>query len=283
MRKLKKLLVLLVAVEVLCTNGFHSEFPNLVIGCTKILAQGAVKKVSEFGDSLLRPESETQAAEEDSIASKTASKKTSTYKLKQGTITVPKYNGSPYAVINDNKPFFTKKQKKKTNAFEIYKKLDDLGRCGTAFANLCPELMPTEERGEIGMVKPSGWHTVKYDCITDGKYLYNRCHLIGFQLAGENANEKNLITGTRYLNVEGMLPFENEVADYIHETGNHVLYRVTPVFKGKDLVARGVLMEAYSVEDKGEGICFNVFCYNVQPHISIRYSDGYSSLKETEK
>ena len=137
------------------------------------------------------------------------------------------------------------------------------------------EIMPTEERGSIGMVKPTGWHTVKYDCITD-RYLYNRCHLIGYQLAGENANEKNLITGTRYLNVDGMLPFENEVADYVDETDNHVLYRVTPVFSDDNLVASGVIIEAKSVEDKGAGVQFNVYCYNVQPGISIDYIDGQS-------
>ena len=142
-----------------------------------------------------------------------------------------------------------------------------------AEANIGQDLMPTEKRGAIGQVKPTGWHTVKYDQV-EGKYLYNRCHLIGYQLTGENANEKNLITGTRYLNVDGMLPFENMVADYIKETGNHVLYRVTPVFNGNNLLASGVQMEAMSVEDKGAGISFNVFCYNVQPGVEINYADG---------
>ena len=136
--------------------------------------------------------------------------------------------------------------------------------------------MPTEKRGSIGMIKPSGWQLAKYDSV-DGKYLYNRSHLIGFQLAGENANEKNLITGTRYFNVVGMLPFENEVAEYVKETNNHVLYRVTPVFKDTELVARGVKIEAYSVEDSGQGVEFNVFVYNVQPDITINYQDGTSS------
>lgn len=185
------------------------------------------------------------------------------------------YNGEAYQVLNDNVPQFTKKQKKSTKAFEKYTALDSLGRCGVAFANICKELMPTEERGNIGRVKPSGWHTVKYDTV-EGKYLYNRCHLIGFQLAGENANEKNLITGTRYLNMEGMLPFEDEVADYVKETGNHVLYRVTPQYEGDDLLAQGVQMEGYSVEDQGEGVCFNIFAYNVQPGIEIDYSTGES-------
>ena len=161
-----------------------------------------------------------------------------------------------------------------TEAFETYSELDALGRCGVAYANICQELMPTEERGQIGSVKPSGWHTVKYNGIVDGNYLYNRCHLIGFQLAGENANKKNLITGTRYLNVTGMLPFENEVADYVQETDHHVLYRVTPVFEGANLVASGVQMEAASVED--DTIRFNVFVYNIQPGITIDYSTGDS-------
>lgn len=194
---------------------------------------------------------------------------------------IPAYTDSPYVEINDNKPQFTKSQFTKS-CFEKYSDLDELGRCGVAFANVGTETMPTEERDSIGMIKPSGWHTVKYDCV-DGKYLYNRCHLIGYQLTAENANEKNLITGTRYLNVEGMLPFENKVADYIEETDNHVLYRVTPVFEGKNLVASGVQIEAYSVEDKGKGICFNVYCYNVQPGVIIDYSDGNSRLADDKK
>lgn len=180
-----------------------------------------------------------------------------------------------YEVINFGEPYFTDEEKESTEAFETYSELDELGRCGVAYANICEELMPTEERGEIGSVKPTGWHTVKYDQIS-GKYLYNRCHLIGYQLAGENANELNLITGTRYLNVEGMLPFENEIADYVKDTGNHVLYRVTPIFDGDNLVADGVLMEAYSVEDDGAGVKFCIFCYNVQPFVGIDYATGDS-------
>ena len=167
-----------------------------------------------------------------------------------------------------------------SDSFESYGELDDLGRCTIAFANLSSELMPQGERGSIGQVKPSGWQTVRYDSV-DGKYLYNRCHLIGWQLSGENANERNLITGTRYMNTEGMLPFENMVADYIKETDGHVLYRVTPIFVEDELVARGVQMEAYSIEDAGASICFNVFVYNVQPGIEIDYSDGSSRLSET--
>ncbi len=193
---------------------------------------------------------------------------------------VAAYEGYPYTTINNNVPFFTEDEKCNDTAFEQYSELDSLGRCGVAYANICLELMPTEERGEIGSVKPSGWHTANYHEYVDGNYLYNRCHLIGYQLSGENANEKNLITGTRYLNVQGMLPFENEVADYVESTGNHVLYRVTPVFEGDNLVASGVLMEAYSVEDSGAGVCFNVYCYNVQPGIVIDYATGDSELAD---
>lgn len=186
---------------------------------------------------------------------------------------VPSYTGNPYTIINENKPYFSSDELSQTASFESYSELDELGRCGVAYANIGQDLMPTEERGAIGMVKPSGWHTVKYDCV-DGRYLYNRCHLIGFQLTGENANEKNLVTGTRYLNVDGMLPFENMVADYIKETENHVLYRVTPEFADNELVCRGVFMEAKSLED--DGIEFCVFVYNVQPGITIDYETGDS-------
>ena len=188
---------------------------------------------------------------------------------------IPAYAGNSFVILDDNKPAFSKQDRERTDAFETYSDLDELGRCGVAYANICKELMPTEERGAIGMVKPTGWHTVKYDNV-EGKYLYNRCHLIGYQLAGENANEKNLITGTRYLNVTGMLQFEDQVADYVKETDYHVLYRVTPVFEEDNLVATGVEMEAYSVEDKGEGVSFHVFVYNVQPGIVIDYATGES-------
>lgn len=183
-----------------------------------------------------------------------------------------------YTILNDNVPEFSQNEIT-TVAFESYSDLDDLGRCGAAFACLGEEIMPTEERGSIGQVKPSGWQMAKYD-IVDGKYLYNRCHLIGYQLSGENANEKNLITGTRYMNVDGMLPFENMVADYIKETKNHVMYRVTPVFEGDNLLAKGVQMEAFSVEDDGEGVSFNVFVNNIQPGVKIDYRDGTSKLEK---
>jgi len=191
---------------------------------------------------------------------------------------IPEYNGKPYVYINSNVPFFTESDLT-TTSYEKYSKLDSLGRCGVAVASIGKDIMPTEERGTIGSVKPSGWHTVRYQGI-DGNYLYNRCHLIGYQLSGENANEKNLITGTRYLNVKGMLPFENMVAEYVEETDNHVLYRVTPIFEEDNLLASGVLIEAKSVEDNGKGIQFNVYCYNVQPGIEIDYKTGKSSGPE---
>ena len=181
-------------------------------------------------------------------------------------------------VVNNNAPFFHKEDLK-AEAFESYGDLDSLGRCTVAYSMVGTETMPTEERGSIGQVKPTGWHAVKYDNV-DGKYLYNRCHLIGYQLTAENANVKNLITGTRYLNVQGMLPFENLTADYIKETGNHVLYRVTPVFEGDNLVASGVLMEGESAEDDGEAIQFCVYVYNVQPGIIIDYATGDSRLDD---
>ena len=194
---------------------------------------------------------------------------------------IPDYSGDPYVEIHDNQPDFDKDDLTE-QSFETYSELDDLGRCGVAYANIGSDLMPTESRGSIGSVKPSGWHTAKYDCV-DGKYLYNRCHLIGYQLTAENANKQNLITGTRYLNVTGMLPFENMVADYIKETDNHVLYRVTPYYEGDNLVASGVQMEAKSVEDDGEGILFNVYCYNVQPFVCIDYATGKSWLESEDK
>lgn len=192
---------------------------------------------------------------------------------------VPAYSGKAYISVNGNVPYFTAAELT-TTSFETYSDLDTLGRCGVTYACIGQDLMPTKERGSIGMVKPTGWHTVRYDDLVDGKYLYNRCHLIGYQLTGENANTQNLITGTRYLNIEGMLPFENMVADYIQETNNHVLYRVTPIFEGNNLLANGVLMEGYSVEDKGAGVSYCVFAYNVQPGIEIDYATGESKLAD---
>ena len=201
------------------------------------------------------------------------------------TVTTLTYDGIPsvndydgvhaWVQVNGGMPYFSDEEKTSTEPFELYSDLDSLGRCGPAYANICLELMPTEPRGNIGSVKPTGWQSTKYDNV-DGKYLYNRCHLIGFQLAGENANAKNLITGTRYLNIQGMLDAENMIADYVKETGNHVLYRVTPVFEADNLVADGVLMEGWSVEDEGDGICFCIYAFNVQPGIKIAYATGLS-------
>ena len=189
----------------------------------------------------------------------------------------PSYNGAPSVVVNNNVPEFTAEEKKNAaSSYERYSDLDSLGRCQAAMACLGRDLMPTDEREPISTVHPSGWHLIRYDDLIEDHYLYNRCHVIGFQLTGENANERNLITGTRYMNVEGMLPYENEVAYYIRRTGNHVLYRVTPVFEGDNLLCSGIKMEAYSVEDRGASVSFNVYCFNVQPGVIIDYSDGYS-------
>ena len=201
------------------------------------------------------------------------------YRRQQAGLHIPAYSGEAYAIINENVPYFTDEDMS-TVSFESYSDLDSLGRCGVAYANVSRDLMPTEERGEIGSIKPTGWVQTKYDGYVDSKppYLYNRCHLIAYCLTAENANEKNLITGTRYMNVEGMLPFEEQVAKYLDSNDNHVLYRVTPIFEGDNLVASGVLIEAYSVEDNGKGICFCVYVYNVQPGIEIDYKTGESRI-----
>ena len=271
-----------VAIE--STESADTESTELAVVETEVTKESVAE--TESG-----AETETKSAKKDtatatpSTKDKTETKTETTAKSQTSTATsvslsdIPAYSGNPYVAINNNVPFFTDNEMT-TTAFENYSSLDTLGRCGVAYANVCTEIMPTEERGAIGQVKPSGWHTVKYD-IVSGKYLYNRCHLIGYQLSAENANTKNLITGTRYLNTEGMLPFENMVADYVKETGNHVLYRVTPMFDGNNLLASGVLMEAKSVEDNGAGILFNVFCYNVQPGITIDYATGDSALDGT--
>lgn len=193
---------------------------------------------------------------------------------------IPEFSGQPSVVINNNIPEFEKSDYT-TTSYESYGELDSLGRCTACIACIGQDIMPTEERGNIGSVKPTGWQVAKYNNV-DGKYLYNRCHLIGYQLSAENANKNNLITGTRYMNVDGMLPYEDEVAHYVHKTNNHVLYRVTPIFKGNELVARGVQMEAYSIEDNGAGVEFNVYCYNNQPGIEIDYKTGNSKAVKEE-
>ena len=245
----------------------------LLSGCSNHSITGPgmpTDKTSQFHEAIERVAESLATAE-----SSQSQERISTFTTWNGQETVPVYSGEPYTELNGNIPYFTDREKTE-DVFEHYSDLDTLGRCGAAYANICKELMPTEKRGEIGMIKPTGWHTVRYDDIISDKYLYNRCHLIGFQLAGENANEKNLVTGTRYMNVDGMLPFENMIADYVKEADNHVLYRVTPIFVGDDLVCRGVEMEAYSVEDNGEGTSFHVFVYNIQPGIEIDYATGDS-------
>lgn len=280
---MKKVLPVLVCVAVLLfacgQNGTkeepaQSETTSVSSVASEEAASATESKNAESGEGEGSSVDETKS--EETVSSSDAS--TSTGAETVSLANIPEYTGSAYVAINNNQPFFTETDYT-TEAFETYSNLDSLHRCGVAYANICVEIMPTEKRGEIGQVKPSGWHTVKYDCV-DGKYLYNRCHLIGFQLAGENANEKNLITGTRYLNIQGMLPFENMAADYVKETEHHVLYRVTPMFSGDNLVADGVLMEGYSVEDNGEGICFCVFAYNVQPGVTIDYATGDSELSD---
>lgn len=254
MKKIKKQLLLLIVLLVFALTGCETQ-------------------------DLLLTESTDSGSDRAAADTMTESRITEQVSTAVSALEVPEFSGEPYVVICDNQPDFTEEEKT-TESYEHYSDLDSLGRCGMAEANIGQDLMPTEKRGAIGQVKPTGWHTVKYDQV-DGKYLYNRCHLIGYQLTGENANKKNLITGTRYLNVEGMLPFENMVADYIKETGNHVLYRVTPIFTGENLVADGVEMEALSMEDNGEGISFHIFAYNNQPGISINYRTGDSTLSES--
>ena len=193
---------------------------------------------------------------------------------------IPAYTGEPYVVLNNNVPYFTEEELT-TESYEYYSELDALGRCGVTHACIGQDIMPTEERGSISHVNPTGWHTVKYDVVS-GKYLYNRSHLIGHQLTGEDANEKNLITGTRYFNVQGMLPFEDLIDEYVEQTNSHVLYRVTPIYEGNNLLASGAEMEAWSVEDNGKGVCFHVYVYNVQPGVGISYKDGESWLEEEQ-
>lgn len=288
MKKIRKILFTFAAVIMFAT-GCSSQNAEELSGQARDLGTEIIHDLRDTGEQVLEENKDTNwkdilsgnsgtdgadDSKETQDESGTGSGYAGTYSAAFDISSVPEYSGNPYYVVNGNVPFFTENDMT-TDPFEYYSDLDSLGRCGVAYANVCIDIMPTEERGEIGMVKPSGWHTVKYDNV-DGKYLYNRCHLIGYQLAGENANEKNLITGTRYMNVDGMLPFENMVDDYAEETDNHILYRVTPVFEGNNLLASGVLMEAKSVEDGGSGIEFCVYCYNVQPGIVIDYATGDS-------
>lgn len=258
-RKIEKLILLILLVVV----GTHFVAPDVLEQFNWQDVTTSVSQISELPQEILEqvknePDSETATNTSNSTEEQLAA------------FDIPTYNSEPYVVINENQPFFTETT---VSCFEEYPELDDLGRCGAAYACIGIETMPTEERESISQVKPSGWNNNPYDFV-DGGYVYNRCHLIGFQLTGENANEKNLVTGTRYMNVQGMLPFENEVADYVASTGNHVMYRVTPIFEGDNLVCSGVLMEAYSVEDSGAGVQFCVYCFNVQPGVSIDYRTG---------
>lgn len=276
MKKSKNLLIVLfLALSLLlsaCTDTLDSTSKS-----NTEATKEEVKKEKDTKKEVAKTET-TTAPVETTTAEKPAAPETPAAPEVAATIdknALPSYAGKAYVAINNNNPFFSAKELTNKTSFETYSNLDSLGRCGVAFANIGTDLMPTAARGSIGSVKPSGWHTVKYDCV-DGKYLYNRCHLIGFQLTAENANNKNLITGTRYLNIEGMLPFENMVADYVKETKNHVLYRITPIFNDNNLLASGVLMEGYSVEDAGKGIKFCVYAYNVQPGVTINYQNGES-------
>ena len=261
MLKNKKYLSLVV-ILLLCLNLF-------LTGCS-LEEQGDLKD-NDIGASVEEAEEVTEPEiVEEIVGPRVSSSKISIKKI-------PKYKGKTYIAINGNKPSFDKDEMT-SKSFEFYSPLDKLGRCGVAMASVGEDIMPTEERGAIGQVKPTGWETKRYDFV-DGKYVYNRCHLLGYQLTGENANVRNLITGTRTLNNRGMLPFENRIADYVDRTGNNVLYRVTPIFTGDNLVARGVQMEAKSVEDKGKGLMFNVFVYNVEPNVKIDYKTGKTQAR----
>ena len=274
MKKINSLLLVLFLALSLALSGCTDTLDSTSKNKTEATKDDAKKESKKEKDS------KKEVSKTDSTTTTTEVPKTETPPAPAVATTfdkasLPSYAGKAYVAINNNTPFFTADQLASKTSFETYSNLDSLGRCGVAYANIGTDLMPTSPRGSIGSVKPSGWHTVKYDCV-DGKYLYNRCHLIGFQLTAENANNKNLITGTRYLNIEGMLPFENMVADYVKETKNHVLYRITPVFNDNNLLASGVLLEGCSIEDAGKGIKFCVYAYNVQPGVTINYSTGES-------
>lgn len=294
-KNLKSLLSILCLIAVLlsafvgCDSEIISEATTEIIETTvEIEIQAGDLENDEWIDSESEVEGSTEKSTEKETEKVNKPESVGDDNSKAVLSDIPEYSGRPYVVINDNVPSFNKYELT-TKGYETYASLDTYGRCGGAVASCGREIMPgaNEERGSISSVKPSGWVQAQYDWVS-GKYLYNRCHLIGWQLSAENANKRNLITGTRYMNTEGMLPFENMVADYIKETGNHVAYRITPIYDGNDLVATGVQMEAYSVEDDGEGVCFNVFCYNVQPGVEIDYSTGRSrasggSAATTEK
>ena len=275
MRKnLRKWLLGVIAAVSLAVTACQGADVASGAGAAADIAQAAGNILGDLAESKASGAGSDQSGKSNSGSSKTSGS-SGTFQLSD----IPEYSGSPYVAVNGNVPYFSESDLTDVS-FESYSDLDALGRCGVAYASVSTDTMPTEKRGSIGEVKPTGWHNKKYDFV-DGKYVYNRCHLIGYQLTAENANEKNLITGTRYLNVQGMLPFENLTADYVKETGNHVMYRVTPVFEGDNLVASGVLMEAESVEDEGDGVLFCVYVYNVQPGVTIDYATGKSELAKS--
>ena len=274
MRKnLRKWLLGVIAAVSLAVTACQGADVASGAGAAADIAQAAGNILGDLAESKASGAGSDQSGKSNSGSSKTSGS-SGTFQLSD----IPEYSGSPYVAVNGNGPYFLESDLTDVS-FESYSDLDALGRCGVAYASVSTDTMPTEKRGSIGEVKPTGWHNKKYDFV-DGKYVYNRCHLIGYQLTAENANEKNLITGTRYLNVQGMLPFENLTADYVKETGNHVLYRVTPIFEGDNLLASGVLMEAESVEDDGDGVLFCVYVYNVQPGVAIDYATGDNWLAE---
>ena len=275
-RNLRKWLLGVIAAVSLAVTACQGADVASGAGAAADIAQAAGNILGDLAESKASGAGSDQSGKSNSGSSKTSGS-SGTFQLSD----IPEYSGSPYVAVNGNVPYFSESDLTDVS-FESYSDLDALGRCGVAYASVSTDTMPTEKRGSIGEVKPTGWHNKKYDFV-DGKYVYNRCHLIGYQLTAENANEKNLITGTRYLNVDGMLPFEEKVDAYVKETGNHVLYRVTPIFEGDNLVASGVEMEGWSVEDEGAGICFYVYCYNVQPGIGINYADGTSWESEIQE
>lgn len=277
-RKAVKKWLVIFGVMVFLAVGLISTKEDSRSGANKSVVTDVSIAEETVEETEITTEENTEESTEESTADESGTDKSGTEESFDLS-SIPEYSGNPYVAINDNVPYFTDAERKEAKtSYERYSDLDKLGRCGVCVASVGQDIMPTEERGSIGSVKPTGWKTVKYNGVVDGNYLYNRCHLIGYQLTGENANTKNLITGTRYLNIEGMLPFENMVADYVKETGNHVLYRVTPVFDGNNLVTSGVIIEAESIEDSGDGILFNVYAYNVQPGITIDYATGDSQL-----
>lgn len=293
MKRTNRILALLLSVVMLlsfagCDLDTY-DYTDSSTGQSTTISSDEDSTDTSGSDSQTQTEESTTTGSTDETESSTETEKPSeTTSVGSGTAkavdpsTLPAYSGTAYTVVNGNQPNFSASELT-TVGYEKYANLDSLGRCGVALASCGKEIMPAdgEERGSISSIKPTGWVQAKYSGISGG-YLWNRCHLLGWQLSAENANKQNLITGTRYMNIEGMLPFENMVADYIRETGNHVAYRVTPIFEGNNLVCSGVQMEAYSIEDEGESICFNVYCYNVQPGITINYATGDSSEPSSE-